>query len=452
MDGTGTDWARLLTLQDYNTRVVLIGVTLLGFGAGVMGTFMLLRKRAMMGDALAHATLPGIALAFILVSWLGGDGKSLGWLLAGAALTGVLGMGSVLAIRHGSRLKEDAALGIVLSVFFGLGVVGLSIAQQMPTGNAAGLESFIYGKTASMLARDAWLTAGASVVVAAGAGLLFKEFGLVCFDQDYAAAQGWPVLKLDAIMMVLVVLVTVIGLQAVGLILVVALLILPAAAARFWTERLPVMTVVAGVLGAFSGLVGAAISAATPRAPAGAVIVLVAAAMFGVSLLCGRSRGMVWLGLDRYRLTIKTRRQHLLRALYEWSETHVDAAGMTESDLMAARSWSRGTLRATMRWAESNDFARRDGSGVARLTDRGAQEACRLVRNHRLWELYLVTHADVAPSHVDRDADQLEHVLGREMVDSLQAALERDHPDLAMPPSPHAIKLARADDRGGRRS
>jgi manganese/zinc/iron transport system permease protein len=242
MGETGTDWMRLLTLQDYNTRVVLVGVTLLGFGAGVMGTFMLLRKRAMMGDALAHATLPGIALAFILVSWLGGDGKSLVWLLTGAVATGVLGMGSVLAIRHGSRLKEDAALGIVLSVFFGLGVVGLSIAQQMSTGNAAGLESFIYGKTASMLARDAWLTAGASVVVAAGAGLLFKEFALVCFDQGYAAAQGWPVLRLDAIMMALVVLVTVIGLQAVGLILVVALLILPAAAARLarsaaWAAR-----------------------------------------------------------------------------------------------------------------------------------------------------------------------------------------------------------------------
>jgi manganese/zinc/iron transport system permease protein len=187
------------------------------------------------------------------------------------------------------------------------------------------------------------------------------------------------------------------------------------------------------------------ISAAMPRAPAGAVIVLVAAAVFGFSLLFGRSRGMVWLASDRYRLMVKTRRQHLLRALYEWSESHDEATGMTESDLMAARSWSRGSLRSVLRWAESHDFVRHDGSGGSRLTDRGEQEARRLVRNHRLWELYLVTHADVAPSHVDRDADQLEHVLGHELVDSLQAVLERDHPDLAMPASPHAIKLGRVN-------
>ncbi|MDE0839605.1 MAG: metal ABC transporter permease, partial [Kiritimatiellae bacterium] len=154
---THTDWpsmAQLLSvlqLQDYNTRVVVIGTVLLGIAAGMIGTFMLLRKRALMGDAVSHATLPGIGIAFLVMAAHGGTGRWLPGLLLGAVISGLIGMGSVLLVRSQSRLKEDAALGIVLSVFFGLGVAILGIIQQLSLGHAAGLESFIYGKTASML-------------------------------------------------------------------------------------------------------------------------------------------------------------------------------------------------------------------------------------------------------------------------------------------------------------
>ena len=154
---TWAQWRRLLLLEDYNTRVVLLGTTLLGLAAGAVGNFTLLRKRALMGDALSHAMLPGVGLAFVLVTLGGGDGKSLPLLLAGAALTGVLGLAAILFIRNATRLKEDAALGIVLSVFFGAGIAVLGVAHQMKTGHAAGLESFIYGKAASMGALDAEL-------------------------------------------------------------------------------------------------------------------------------------------------------------------------------------------------------------------------------------------------------------------------------------------------------
>ncbi len=257
-------WRRVLLVEDYNTRVVLLGTTLLGLAAGAVGNFTLLRKRALMGDALSHATLPGVGLAFVIVTWAGGDGKSLPLLLAGAAVSGTLGLAAILAIRNATRLKEDAALGIVLSVFFGAGVAVLGVAQQMPTGHAAGLEAFIYGKAASMGALDAQLIGAAALVVTVACALLFKELRLLCFDEAFAGSRGYPVLMLDALLMLLVVLVTLIGLQAVGLILMVALLVVPAAAARFWTERMSSMALISAAIGGASALVGAAMSAVSP--------------------------------------------------------------------------------------------------------------------------------------------------------------------------------------------
>ena len=306
--GDGPEWGRVLLLQDYNTRVVMMGTLLLGLASGLVGAFMVLRKKALLADAVSHATLPGLALAFIVMAALGGTGKNLGGLLAGATVTGCLGMGAVLLIRRTTRLKEDAALGIVLSVFFGLGVALLGIIQKLETGSAAGLDSFIYGKTASMLAADGWRIAGSAGAIAVLCVALFKVFAVLCFDPDFARAQGWPVVWLDVLLMGMVVAVTVVGLQAVGLILVVALLVIPAASARFWSDDLRHMVLLSALLGGVSCLLGALWSALVPRLPAGAMMVLVAAAFFLVSLLAGRSRGVVARAVA-YRRMIRRLRQ-----------------------------------------------------------------------------------------------------------------------------------------------
>lgn len=298
------NWVRVLTLQDYNTRVVLAGTLLLGLASGLVGAFMVLRKKALMADAVSHATLPGLALAFLIMASAGGTGKNLGGLLLGATCTGLLGMGAVQMIRSTTRLKEDAALGIVLSVFFGLGVALMGLVQKMETGSAAGLESFIYGKTASMLASDGWRIALAAGSITALCLLLFKVLAVVCFDPDYARAQGWPVAVLDGLLMGMVVAVTVVGLQAVGLILVVALLVTPAAAARFWSDDLRHMVGLSALIGGLSCVLGALWSALVPDLPAGAMMVLVAALFFVISLLAGRARGVVaraW----RYRRMVR---------------------------------------------------------------------------------------------------------------------------------------------------
>jgi len=447
---SGEELLRVLTLRDYNTRVVIIGTTLLGLAAGLVGTFLLLRKRALLSDALSHATLPGIALAFILMSVVFGDGKNLIGLITGAAIFSVLGTVSVILIQRFSRLKDDAALGVVLSVYFGLGIALLGLATRMETGNAAGLSSFIYGKTASMLFFDSVLIAVAALISAIFCILFFKEFSLLCFDADYAASQGWPVAWLDFFMMTLVVLVTVIGLQAVGLILVVALLIIPPAAARFWTYRLSRMLFLSGLFGAISGLFGSGVSALLANLPAGAVIVLTASMIFIFSLFFGTARGLLRIAIERRRLRHKMRRENLLREMFEWAEGHTEAdalkerlthQGMPFGDLRKRRSWSETDLRRVIHRLRSNGLIRQAETDRVVLSDKGYREAEHVVRKHRLWEAYLINHADIAPGQVDWGADEIEHVLEKNIIDQLEALLPAMR-NGRMPESPHTIRAA----------
>lgn len=448
---SGNVLRRTLLLQDYNTRVVVAGTTLLGLAAGVVGSFTLLRKRALMGDALSHATLPGIALAFILATWLGLEGKSLPILLLGAAISGTLGVAAVLFIRNGTRLKEDAALGIVLSVFFGAGAALLNVVQKMKTGSAAGLESFIYGKAASMTSDDAWIIGIAGAVSLVVAALIYKELQLLCFDEGFAGSRGYPTTLIDLALMALVVVVTIVGLQAVGLILVIALLIIPAAAARFWTENLFRMTLVSAGLGAASGLAGSIASALFARLPSGAMIVLVATAFFGVSMVFGPARGTLVRWLRRRHLNLRIDRSHLLRGIYECKEDRGGPQSPSPSsppvpfaEILAMRSWSERRLRTALRRAEREGLVQSAGvrSDAWSLTPEGLREAARLVHEHRLWEIYLIAHADVAPGKVDRDADAIEHVLDGAMIAELEELLERRQAVEGVAASPHPLGQA----------
>jgi manganese/zinc/iron transport system permease protein len=443
----GENLLRVLSLQDHNTRVVLLGTSLLGAAAGAVGAFTLLRKRALIGDALSHATLPGVALAFIVSVALGQTLRSQAVLLIGATVTGILGVAAVHLLERFTRLKQDAAMGIVLSVFYGLGVALLGVAQRMPGANAAGLESFIYGKTASMVSADALLIAAAAAAVSLTVAALFKELSLLSFDAEFAAARGYPVTVLDGVMLALVVAVTVIGLQAVGLILVIALLIIPAAAARFWTHRLGRMVLLSAGLGAAACLMGSVVSALATRIPSGATIVLVAAGLFFFSLLFGRARGIVPRWIEHRTLARTEARRHLLRAMVELGES-TGRGEVRPGDLARARAWRAGELKRAVAVLSGEGLIEIAPHGHLRLTSEGQIEAARIVREHRLWELFLMRYADIAPSHVDRNADAIEHLISPVMMAELESLLAAETVAAAIPPSPHT--LARPGE-GGRR-
>lgn len=444
---TAREVFEVITLHNYNTRLVVLSTALLGITSGLVGTFLLLRKRSLMGDALSHATLPGIGIAFLVMASLGGNAKNLPGLLAGATLSGLVGMLFVLAIDRTTRLRQDASMGCVLSVFFGLGVAILGMVQSLPQASAAGLESFIYGKTASMVRQDFLLICSITGLVAFVTLLLLKEFTLLCFDANFTQAEGFSPLVLDLLMLGLVTAVTVIGLQAVGMILIIAFLITPAAAARFWTHRLPLMLILAALIGGASGWMGGSLSALLPRLPAGAVIVLVAAFLFLVSMLMAPARGVLPRLARQAHLRRKVGRQHLLRAVYEILESRrprntqaVVNLPIPVSDLLQHRSWSPTRLRRLLRTARHEDHVESSSQPeLVRLSESGFGEAARITRNHRLWEMFLIRHADIAPTHVDRDADMVEHVLGADMVRQLEIELESRASQADMPASPHPI-------------
>lgn len=440
---TVPDILDVLFLRNYNTRLVVLSTMALGTSAGIVGAFLLLRKRSLMGDALAHSTLPGIAIAFVVMVAMGGTGKSFPGLILGATVAGVLGVGTMLAIRRTTKLRDDVSMGFVLSVYFGLGVALLGMIQDMPQASAAGLESFIYGKTASMVMSDFFLILTVTIFSGALAILLFKELTILCFDEDFARSEGWPTIKLDVILLGLVTAVTVIGLQAVGLILIIALLITPPAAARFWTNRLSRMTALSAAIGALSGWLGSSISALVPRLPAGAVIVVVTSIVFIASMICAPKRGVFARNLRQRRLRKKVERQHLLRAAFEILEAHapdsehISNLPFTREELLAKRTWKPAQLDRILRTEAAIGHLDSGQNGDLRLSESGFGEAARITRNHRLWEIYLVTHADIAPSHVDRDADMVEHVLEADLVRRLEDELRNKGEWI---PSPHRIQ------------
>lgn len=442
-----SDIWNVLLLRDYNTRLVVMCTMLLGCACGLMGGFLLLRKRSLMGDTLSHAMLPGVGLAFMLSVILGGDGKSLPVLMIGAAITGLLGCATVLFIRNHSRIKDDAAMGIVLSVFFGAGIAVLGMVQTMPQGSAAGLESFIYGKTASLILTDFKILSVVTLAVLVCSLVLYKEFRLLCFDESFAAALGWPVKWLDILLLGLVAAVTVAGLQSVGLILIIAFLITPAAAARFWTSQLDQMLLYSVLIGALSGWFGASISAFFPRLPAGAVIVLVATLFFLLSMIFGTDRGVALRLIRQARSKSRIGRQHLLRALYEILEADGEVGqpvlrAVPFRQIRGRRTWSDKQLRRFIRKAFNDGLleAPTRDAGIL-LSEAGLSEAAKVTRNHRLWEIYLIEYADVASSRVDRDADRVEHVLGEKLVVGLESKLQtyRSAGSL-VPKSPHPIQ------------
>lgn len=415
----------LLFRGGFNTSVVLAGTTLLGAACGLIGLFTVLRGRAMISDALGHATLPGVAGAFLLAGALGLSGRSLPALLAGAAVGGMLGVLAVRVLTATDRLRGDAGIAIVLSTFFGLGIVLLSVAQRSPGGQQGGLHHFIYGQTAAMSIGDVVLAGSMALGAALLAGLFFKELRLLCFDEAFAAVGGWPVRTLDAGLMLMTTLAVVAGLQAVGMLLIIALLIIPAAAARFWTDRLTPMAWISAALGGASGYAGSALSAWSPDTPAGAVIVLCAGALFTLSLLLAPGRGAASVAWRTLAMRRRVAGDHLLRAMLE-RESAPD--GHDPEHIRRALGWGPVLSAVVLRDATRRGLIARAPAGWS-LTDAGRRAGACVLETRRAWERYMLEAGERAPWNVGVAPDLAEHERDPSLVAEIERELAaRQHP------------------------
>ena len=396
-------WTIITFQAGYNTTIVLIGAILLGIVAGTIGSFVLLRKRALISDAASHATLPGIACGFLLAYGLGiADGRSLPILLLGAGITGFCGIVLVQWITDNTRLPEDAAIGTVLSVFFGLGMVLLTMIQNLEGGNRAGLNSFLLGQIAALSRDEVELIAIAATIVLLGCVVLFKRFTLLCFDPEYVKTLGWSTRRLDLMMMILMLIVLCIGLKTVGLVLIIALLIIPPVAARFWTDRAQVMIGVAGLIGGLSSYLATSFSAMLPHLPTGAVIVLTTGGIFIISLLFAPTHGMLarMIRLLHYRLTLSM--YHALLVLHRGS----------------------AVMNLFMYW-----YLRRLGyvDRTGTITTEGSQVAIDRAYEMALWQDYLNQHPEEAMDYPDWGIKRIEDVLPVDVINTLKQRLKNRH-------------------------
>lgn len=415
-------------LENPSLWYVMGGCAILGIASGALGCFAVLRRQSLLGDALAHAALPGICVAFLLTG-----SKNAGVILVGALGSGLLGALFILGIVRGTRLKEDAAIGTVLSVFFGGGIVLLTAIQHQPNAAQAGLDKFLFGYAASLVPRDlqvlGWLTLAVLVVLA----LLYKEFKLLAFDRDFGASLGLPMRALEVLLTLLIVVAVVIGLQTVGVVLMAAMLITPAVAARQWTHSLGLMVTLSAAFGAGCGVMGAVASSLGRNIPTGPVIVLTVTCLLIVSLAIAPRRGLVWSWLRLLRHRRKVRLENLLADLYRLGESAEDWTRTYSLETLAnVRRLPVKQIRRTTAelarngWLEPAQIPGQTRHGLGwRLTEEGLNESRRVVRNHRLWELFLARRLELGADHIHRDAEDMEHTLPAAVIAELEQMLGR---------------------------
>ena len=423
----------------YNTLVVAAGVAAVGFAAGVVGSLGVLRKRALVGDAAAHATLVGVAVAFLMTGR-----RDLPVLLLGAFIAAVTSLGVLVLLRRVTRTRDDAATAIVLGVSFGLGITLVSgiTARGIPGG--AGLEQFLLGHTAALTAADAVLLAGVSAAAVLLLVIGFKEATLVAFDAAFAAASGLPVAMIDYALVTLVAVMVVVGLPAAGAVLVTALVVIPPVAARQWTDRVTTMLVLAGCFGLIAALVGVGLSAAVPRLSTGPVVVLVAASIFVVSFVGSPSRG--WLA--RWR-----RQRAVARG---WAEGRIIEAALHAMQASASGSFSRHSIESCLgatvvtnralgrAWrglllrhaiepvpaSEASALANDSSHGISlwRLTDKGKGEAIERARRLAVWGDVLAVASGDARAFLTIDLPPPEAVFDAARLHAIRATVAASRP------------------------
>lgn len=408
-----------LSLSDPNVRYVVIGSILLAASSAIVGTFTLLKKKALVGDAVAHSVLPGVCLAFMISGV-----KNPIYLIIGAFLTGWISLVLIDVITARSKIKEDTAIGLILSVFFGIGILMLTVIQK--SGNAAqsGLDHFLFGQAASLVGADLVVFSSIAVILMASVWLFFKEFAIIAFDESFARSIGFPVRLLELVLTTLTVLAVVTGIQAIGVVLMAAMLITPAAAARFWTDKLKGMIWLAAGLGAFSGLVGAYISYVAPSMPTGPWIVMVISMIAVLSFFLAPKKGILFRLITQRKFQNQMLEENILKLFYQLGEAQDSYyQPRTVEEIMERRPFKISNLRKGLRKLYKQGFLKSSEKGWA-YTKAGKSKGQRVTKLHRLWELYLTEYLKIAPDHVHEDAETIEHIITPELERRLEEKLK----------------------------
>ncbi|MBU7593963.1 metal ABC transporter permease [Metabacillus halosaccharovorans] len=380
----------MLQLQNPNTQWVLLGTMLLGMTSGVVGSFTLLRKQSLIGDAMAHSALPGVCISYLLYG-----SKSLIWFLIGAVVAGLISSFIIQVIINHSRIKEDSALGIIISVFFGFGIVLLTYIQHNGAGNQSGLDDFIFGQAASMVEGDVQLILIIALILLAITAIFYKEFKLLTFDPQFAKGIGIPATFFNGLLLLLIVCSVVIGLQTVGVVLMAAMLITPAISARYWTEKLSSMIIISGFIGGVSGVMGTLLSTVMEGMATGPLIIVAATIMFIISLVFSPKRGLLARAIKQLSLRKRTAVEQIFLSFYDVAEGG-NLGDITEDEILIKRKVSSSLFQYAISVLEKKEYISRAKTGKWMLTDKGIEAGFELVLQQRLYEMYLMHEMEFA--------------------------------------------------------
>jgi manganese/zinc/iron transport system permease protein len=364
-----------LVRNDYTLRSITLGTAVLGVVCGMLGSFAVLRKQSLLGDAISHAALPGIAIAFMLTGI-----KDPLLFFVGAIISGIAGTIWIRGITTKTHLKSDTALGIILSVFFGFGMLLLTIIQKQPNANQAGLDKFLFGQAATIMLKDVILmtiVGGLALIVLI---LFWKEFKILSFDPQFAKTLGFNIRLLDLLLTSLIVVAIVLGLQTVGVVLMSAMLLAPAAAARQWTNRLGVMVLLSSVFGAIAGVTGTALSASAQKIATGPVIVLIAVFIVFISFLFAPERGLLFRQIRQRKSRINLNMDKTLSLMYEFVVSHED---YTHPHSIKILGTFREFNKKCLRYMESENLIQLNNNNW-NLTPKGFEKAKNLFNNNSL--------------------------------------------------------------------
>ena len=352
--------------SDYTLRTITLGTAILGAICGMLGSFAVLRKQSLLGDAISHAALPGIAIAFLITGT-----KDTNVLLIGALVSGLIGTFWIRGMVTKTHLKSDTALGLVLSLFFGFGMLLLTYIQKQPNANQAGLDKYLFGQAATLVESDVWLMAIVTAVCLVIMLLFWKEFKILLFDADYTKTLGFNTRFIDILITFFIVLAIVLGLQTVGVVLMSAMLLAPAAAARQWTNRLSVMVMLAAVFGAFSGVFGTAISASQNNLSTGPVIVLVAGVFVLFSFIFSPGRGILFKQIRFYQNRRDLKLQKTLQFMFDIARTHKN---ISHPHAIKILNGFQGYAKSTLKEMEEKEWVTVTGQSWS-LTEQGYEAA-----------------------------------------------------------------------------
>ena len=413
------NFIEFFAFQNPNVLYVVLGMLCINSSSALIGTFAYLRKRSLIGDAIAHSLLPGICIGFLFA----GE-KNIIYLLGGAFVSGWVSIFLIDYIVNHSRIKQDTAIGIVLSSFFALGIVLLTFIQKSGNGNQAGLDHFLFGQAAAITRQEIIIFFIIFLIILITVILFYRSLLLISFNPEFAASIGLPVRIFEFVLTSLTVLAIAAGIQALGVILMSALIITPAAAARLWTHQLKFLIVLAILFSVFSGVFGAYISFSKTGMPTGPWVVVILSSITIISMLIAPNRGILSRYLLKLRNSKKITDENILKAIY----SHFEGNSVSENhqftlrSLTEIRQFDTSTLNRGINRLLRKKYLLKESDELF-ITTAGLIESKRIVRLHRLWEQYLLKRTSIDKDHVHSGAEAIEHIITPEIEKELEREL-----------------------------